>query len=305
MKTRSIGSLEASVVGLGCNNFGRRLDEAETKNVVDAALEAGVTFFDTADSYGETDSETFLGRVLAGRRDRVVLATKFGTKLSGAAAGGARPEYVKSALRDSLKRLRMDHVDLYQLHRPDPDVAIADTLGALNELVEEGLALEIGCSNFDRDQLKEAQRAAPSGGARFVSVQNEYSLLKREAEEEVLPTCQRLGIAFLPYFPLFSGLLTGKYRKGRPLPQGTRITGNPRWEAHLTDDTMDLIERLTDYAESRGKRLLDLAFAWLLAKPQVASVIAGATTAEQVAGNAAAGGWELTASELAEVDALL
>ncbi|HZJ08823.1 MAG TPA: aldo/keto reductase, partial [Trueperaceae bacterium] len=244
-------------------------------------------------------------RVLAGRRDRVVLATKFGTKLSDTAPGGARPTYVKSALHDSLRRLRTDNVDLYQLHRPDPEVPIADTLGALDELVREGSVREIGCSNFSREQLEEAERSAAPGAARFVSVQNEYSLLKREAEVEVLPTCRRLGLAFLPYFPLFSGLLTGKYRKDQPLPQGTRITGNPRWEDQLTPETMNLVERLANYAESRGKTLLDLAFAWLLAKPEVASVIAGATSAAQVSSNAVAGGWELSAAELGEVEALL
>lgn len=305
MKTRRIGSLSVSVVGLGCNNFGGRLDEAATLRVVDAALDAGVNFFDTADTYGGTDSETFLGRVLEGRRDRVVLATKFGSKIDDARAGGARPEYIRRAVEDSLRRLRTDHIDLYQLHRPDPEVPIAETLGALSELVEQGTVREVGSSNFDRAQLEEAESIAAAGGARFVSVQNEYSLLRREAELEVLPTCARLGIAFLPYFPLFSGLLTGKYRRGRPQPPGTRITGNPRWEAHLTEENLDLIERLSAYAEARGRTLLDLAFAWLLAKPEVASVIAGATNVEQIEANAAAGTWELSPEQLSEVDSLL
>ena len=305
MKTRRIGSLSVSVVGLGCNNFGGRLDEAATLRVVDAALDAGVNFFDTADTYGGTDSETFLGRVLEGRRDRVVLATKFGSKIDDARAGGARPEYIRRAVEDSLRRLRTDHIDLYQLHRPDPEVPIAETLGALSELVEQGTVREVGSSNFDRAQLEEAESIAAAGGARFVSVQNEYSLLRREAELEVLPTCARLGIAFLPYFPLFSGLLTGKYRRGRPQPPGTRITGNPRWEAHLTEENLDLIERLSAYAEARGRTLLDLAFAWLLAKPEVASVIAGATNVEQIEANAAAGTWELSREQLSEIDSLL
>ncbi len=303
MLTRKIGSLDASVVGLGCNNFGRRLDLAATKSVVDAAIAAGVTFFDTADIYGETDSEAFLGRVLEGRRDEVVLATKFGMS-NAQLAGGARPEYVKSALADSLRRLRMDHVDLYQLHRPDPEVPIADTLGALAELVEAGLTREIGCSNFSADQLGEANAAA-GAGPRFVSVQNEYSLLKRDPEAEVLPACERLGLAFLPFFPLFSGLLTGKYRAGQPLPQGTRITGNPRWEAHLTDENLATVERLGDYAASHGRELIDLAFAWLLAHKPVASVIAGATSAQQVERNARTADWRLSAAQVAEVDALL
>ncbi len=304
MRKRRIGSLEVSVVGLGCNNFGRRLDEAATRSVVDAALDAGVDFFDTADVYGETDSETFLGRVLTGRRDRVVLATKFGSKVAEGKQG-ARPEYVRRALEDSLRRLRTDHVDLYQLHRPDPEVPIADTLGALAEAVQAGLVREIGCSNFSAEQIAEAEAAARPGAPRFVSVQNELSLLRRDAEKDVLPACRERGIAFLPYFPLFSGLLTGKYRRGRPLPEGTRITGNPRWEQHLTDANLDLIEDLVAFAAERGQEIVDLAFAWLLAKPEVASVIAGATSAEQVRRNARAGSWELSAEDAAALDALL
>jgi len=304
MRKRRIGSLEVSVVGLGCNNFGRRLDEAATRSVVDAALDAGVDFFDTADVYGETDSETFLGRVLQGRRDRVVLATKFGSKVAEGKQG-ARPEYVRQALEDSLRRLRTDHVDLYQLHRPDPTVPIADTLGALAEAVRAGLVREIGCSNFTAEQIAEAEAAVAPGAPRFVSVQNELSLLRRDAEKDVLPACRERGLAFLPYFPLFSGLLTGKYRRGRPLPEGTRITGNPRWEQHLTEANLDLIEDLAAFAEQRGKELVDLAFAWLLAKPEVASVIAGATSAEQVQRNARAGTWELTPEDLSALDELL
>ena len=304
MRKRRIGSLEVSVVGLGCNNLGRRLDEAATRSVVDAALDAGVDFFDTADVYGETDSETFLGRVLQGRRDRVVLATKFGSKVAEGKQG-ARPEYVRQALEDSLRRLRTDHVDLYQLHRPDPTVPIADTLGALAEAVRAGLVREIGCSNFTAEQIAEAEAAVAPGAPRFVSVQNELSLLRRDAEKDVLPACRERGLAFLPYFPLFSGLLTGKYRRGRPLPEGTRITGNPRWEQHLTEANLDLIEDLAAFAEQRGKELVDLAFAWLLAKPEVASVIAGATSAEQVQRNARAGTWELTPEDLSALDELL
>lgn len=305
MKTRSIGSLQASIVGLGCNNFGGRLDEAGTRSVVDAAIDAGVTFLDTADTYGGTDSETFLGRVLAGRRDQVVLATKFGSKISDQLPGGARPEYVRNAVRDSLSRLRTDHIDLYQLHKPDPQTPIADTLGALAELVDAGLVREIGCSNFSAEQIAEAEAATEPGAARFVSVQNELSLLRPEAEAEVLPACQEHGLAFLPYFPLFSGLLTGKYQRGQPLPEGTRIANSERWQQHLTDENFDLLERLTAFAGDHGKELLDLAFAWLLAKPTVASVIAGATKPSQVRRNAEAGAWELTAAEVEEVDALL
>jgi len=304
MRARTIGSLRAAVIGLGCNNFGGRLDEASTKSVLDAAIDHGVTFLDTADVYGGTKSEEFMGRVLAGRRDQVVVATKFGLSLGSDVPGGAAPAYVKTAVEASLRRLRTDRIDLYQLHRPDDTVPIADTLGALAGLVAAGSVVEIGCSNFSATQLDEAEAAA-AGGPRFVSVQNEYSLLRRAPEEEVLPACERLDIAFLPYFPLFSGLLTGKYRRGRPLPTGTRIVGNPRWEAHLTEANYDLIERLSDYAGHHGMELLDLAFAWLLAKPQVASVIAGATTAEQVARNARAGSFVLSPTQLAEVDALL
>lgn len=291
-------------MGLGCNNFGRRLDEAATRSVVDAALDAGVDFLDTADVYGETYSETFLGRVLEGRRDRVVLATKFGSKVAEGKQG-ARPEYVRQALEDGLRRLRTDHVDLYQLHRPDPEVPIADTLGALAEAVAAGLVREIGCSNFTAEQIAEAAAAVGPGAPRFVSVQNELSLLRRQDERDVLPACREHGLAYLPYFPLFSGLLTGKYRRGQPLPEGTRITGNPRWEKHLTDANLDLIERLIAFAAERGKELVDLAFAWLLAKPEVASVIAGATSAEQVRRNAQAGAWELSPEDAAAVDAIL
>ena len=305
MRRRPIGSLSASVVGLGCNNFGGRLDEAATRSVVDAALDAGVDFFDTADTYGQTASETFLGRVLKGRRDRVVLATKFGSKVAEGKQG-ARPEYVKQAVHASLQRLATDHVDLYQLHRPDPEVPIADTLGALGELVSEGLVREIGCSNFSAEQIEEAETAAANAGLpRFVSVQNELSMLKRDAEREVLPACRRHGLAFLPYFPLFSGLLTGKYRRGEPLPAGTRITGNERWERHLTDENFDLIEKLESFAKDHGKEILDLAFAWLLAKPEVASVIAGATSPGQVRRNAEAGRWELSGEDVAQVQRIL
>jgi len=213
---------------------------------------------------------------------------------------------VRAALEASLRRLRVDHVDLYQLHFPDPDVPIVDTLGALGEAVDAGLVKEIGCSNMSAAQLDEAEAAAEEHGTpRFVSVQNEYSLLRREAEAEVLPACERLDIAFLPYFPLLSGILTGKYRKGRPLPEGTRIRGNERWESLLTDELLDVVERLAEVAESHGRELIDLAFAYLLAQPQVASVIAGATKPEQVRRNVQAGAWELDADQLAEVRSIL
>ena len=300
METRKIGSLNASVVGLGCNNFGWNIDEAATKQVVDAALETGVNFFDTADIYGGTKSEEFLGRVLQGRRDKVVLASKFGIKIDDARPGGARPAYLRQAVEDSLNRLQTDHLDLYQLHRPDDGTPIADTLGALNELVQAGKVREIGCSNFSAAQLGEA-----AGGARFVSVQNEYSLLDRTPEAEVLPECERLGIAFLPYFPLASGLLTGKYRQGQPLPQGTRINAGSGFAKLLTDKNLSAVESLITFAEARGHTILELAFSWLIRQQAVASVIAGATSAAQIQANAAAASWHLSAEDLAEIDTLL
>jgi aryl-alcohol dehydrogenase-like predicted oxidoreductase len=306
MRTRSIGSLQVGVVGLGCNNFGGRLDQAATKDVVDAALTAGVTLLDTADIYGGARSETFLGRVLRGRRDQVVLATKFGHPSREDGLAGARPETVRAALEASLRRLGMDHVDLYQLHMPDPDVPIEETLGALGEAVEAGLVREIGCSNLGADQLREADEAAQRHGLpRFVSVQNEYSLLHRAPEADVLPWCEREGVAFLPYFPLLSGILTGKYRRGAPLPAGARVTGSDRWRALLTDEVYEVVERLATFAEEHGRELIDLAFAYLVARGAVASVIAGATTPEQVRRNVQAGAWELSEAQLAEVGGIL
>ncbi len=305
MRTRPIGTLNASVVGLGCNNFGRRLDLAGTKSVLDAAIDAGVTFLDTADLYGGTDSERFMGEALRGRRDAVLIATKFGHPANTQAPAGARPEDVRTALEASLQRLGTDHIDLYQLHMPDADVPVADTLGALAEAVERGEVREIGCSNFDAEQLQEADDAARNGAPRFVSVQNEYSMLKRAPEGAVLPACERLDIAFLPYFPLLSGILTGKYRKGRALPEGARVTGSERWEAMLTDDVLDLVEELVAFAAARDRELIDLAFAYLLAHRPVASVIAGATSPAQVRRNAHAGTWELGADDLHAVERIL
>jgi aryl-alcohol dehydrogenase-like predicted oxidoreductase len=304
MEKRRIGSLEATVVGVGCNNFGWRIDEEATRQVVDAALEAGINFFDTADVYGGTQSEEFLGRALAGRRDQAVIATKFGAKVDEERRG-ARPEYVRRAAEDSLRRLGTDYIDLYQLHVPDPDVPIAETLGALDELVKEGKVREVGCSNFTAEMLREAEAAVKPGGARFVSVQNEYSLLKREPEKGVLAECERQGIAFLPYFPLASGLLTGKYRRGQAPPAGARIQAEGRYEKLLSDENLETVERLAAFAEGRGHTLLELAVSWLLAQPTVASVISGATSAAQVRSNAAAAGWRLTPEELAEVDRIV
>ncbi len=300
MENRKIGALDVSIIGLGCNNFGWRLDYGRTVAVVDAALDAGVNFLDTADIYGGTESEEFLGRALEGRRDRVVLATKFGMKVDEQRQG-AKPDYARRACEDSLRRLRTDHIDLYQLHQPDPSTPIADTLVALDELVRSGKVREIGCSNFSVEQLREA-KAAAGQGASFVSVQNEYSLLHREPEREVLAECEREGLAFLPFFPLAGGMLTGKYRSGQPLPEGTRLSkGSPRF---LNDKNLAITEELANFAAFRGHSLLELAFSWLLSHPPVASVIAGATSPEQVQANVKAAGWRLTPADLAEIDKL-
>jgi aryl-alcohol dehydrogenase-like predicted oxidoreductase len=301
METRRIGSLEVTIVGLGCNNFGWRLDEDATRAVVDAALDAGINFFDTADTYGGTHSEEMLGRALAGRRDKVVLATKFGMEID-AERKGAKPDYARRALEDSLRRLSTDYVDLYQLHRPDPETPIADTLGALDEFVKSGKVREIGCSNFSAQQLREA-RAAAGQGAKFVSVQNEYSLLHRDPENEVLAECEREGLAFLPFFPLASGALTGKYRRGEPLPANTRLAERESMaKRFLTEHNLAAVEALTEFAEAHGHTLLDLAFSWLASRPVVASVIAGATSTKQVWTNANAARWRLGPDDFAEID---
>jgi aryl-alcohol dehydrogenase-like predicted oxidoreductase len=301
--TRRIGSLEVSVVGLGCNNFGRRLDPDTTSLVVDAALDTGITFFDTADVYGGTKSEEYLGRALGRRRDEVVVATKFGSAVDEQRKG-ARPKYVRQAVEDSLRRLSTDRIDLYQLHRPDPEVPIEDTLDALDGLVRSGKVREIGCSNSSAEQLREAEESVSEGAARFVSVQNEYSLLHREPEHDVIPECERAGLAFIPYFPLANGLLTGKYRKGRDVPAGSRLDSG-RGDRLLTDNNLTIVEELVEFSERRGHTILELAFSWLLRRPSVASVIAGATSSEQARSNASAASWELTDAESGEVDSIL
>jgi aryl-alcohol dehydrogenase-like predicted oxidoreductase len=305
VEQRKIGSLTVSAVGLGCNNFGLRIDDAATKAVVDAAIEAGINFFDTADIYGGTKSEESLGKALGKRRDDIVLATKFGAPIDDQHKG-ARPEYIRQAVEDSLRRLGTDRIDLYQLHLPDADTPIADTISALNELVVAGKVREIGCSNFSREQLSEAERISTDGNlARFVSVQNEYSLLKRDPETDgVLNECAQAGVAFLPYFPLASGLLTGKYRKGQPAPENTRLS-TPRFADRLTDDKLEIVEKLITFSEARSHTILELAFSWLLRQPAVASVIAGATRPEQIAANVAAAGWSLTNADLAELDDII
>jgi aryl-alcohol dehydrogenase-like predicted oxidoreductase len=304
MQTRKIGSLEVSVVGLGCNNFGGRIDYEHSEAVVQSALDVGITFFDTADIYGGTRSEEFLGRALGSRRGDVVLATKFGMQID-AERKGAKPAYVHRALDDSLRRLQTDHVDLYQLHGPDPDTPIAETLGALGQCVAAGKAIEVGCSNFTVAQLREAASVTAAGSAHFVSVQNEYSLLRRNAERDVLPECERAGLAFLPYFPLASGVLTGKYRRGEPPPAGTRLAAAQPNEGLLSDANLAVVERLTQFAARHDRSMVELAIAWTAAHSPVASVIAGATSPDQVRANVAAADWVLDDNDMAEVDALV
>ena len=303
MQTCRIGSLEVSVAGLGCNNFGWRIDEAGTARVVDAALDSGMNFFDTADIYGRGESEEFLGRTLGSRRNRVVLATKFGMSVGKDRQGG-KPEYIRLAIEDSLRRLRTDRIDLYQLHQPDPSTPISDTLGTLDDLVKAGKVREIGCSNFSADQIQEAEEAVRPGAARFLSVQNHYSMLHRDPENGVLQECERRGIAFIPYFPLANGLLTGKYRRGQAPPRDSRATAGFGPKV-FTEENLELVERLIDFAASRGHSLLELAFGWLLARRPVASVIAGARTPEQVRANAEAVSWTVSPEDMAEIDRLL
>jgi aryl-alcohol dehydrogenase-like predicted oxidoreductase len=303
MDTRQIGALEVSVVGLGTNNFGMAMTDDQVPPVVEAALDSGINFFDTSDSYGE--SEVRLGQALGYHRDEVVIGTKFGSPVGPDGTGGAAPGYVAQAIERSLRRLGTDRVDLYQLHRPDPQTPIADTLGALDDLVRQGKVREIGCSNFSAEQLRQAEAAVAPGAARFVSVQNQYNLVHRDDERQVLPECERLGLAYLPFFPLASGLLTGKYTKGEAPPEGTRLQRwGERGSGMLTDRNFDIIDALGAWAAERGHSLLDLAFAWLEANDVVASVIAGATTVDQVRANAPAGAWVLSAEERAEVDDL-
>jgi len=309
METRSIGKLDASVVGLGCNNFGGRIDEAATKKVVDAALDAGITMFDTADIYGGTLSEEFLGRALGTRRDEAIVATKFGGPIDEERKGGASAAYIARAVEDSLRRLGTDHIDLYQLHFPDAATPFEETLEALDKLVDEGKVLEIGASNFSAEQIDETTKiSAERQEARFVSVQNEYSLLRRGPERfGVLDACARNGVVFIPYFPLASGVLTGKYRRDEAPPAGTRLAGMPaeRVDSALSPKVFDRVEALDGWTRDHGHTLLELAISWLLAQPTVASVIAGATKPEQAHANSAAAGWKLTDADLREIDALL
>ncbi len=301
MESTRLGELQVPRVGLGCNNFGSRLDLEATRAVVDAAIDAGVTFLDTADIYGgRGGSERQLGEILRGRRDEVVLATKFGMDMGDGTTARGAPSYVRSAVGSSLARLQVDHVDLLYYHRPDGVTPIAETLGAMDELVREGKTRAIGCSNLTLEQLDEATRAVSEHGlAPLAALQNEYSLLRRSAESDVLPRCHELGIGFVPYFPLASGLLTGKYHRDEPAPPGSRLEG--RLDAY-SDEDFDAVEALTTFARERGHSLLELAISALASRPGVSSVIAGATSAEQVRANAAAGAWQLDPATLRQLD---
>ena len=291
---RILGPLEVSVVGLGCNNFGRRVDQSGTRAVVDAALDVGVSFFDTAESYGGGQSETFLGEALRGRREQVVLATKFGGGGEVGYGKGSR-QHIGRALEGSLKRLQTDYIDLYQHHQEDPDTPLAETVGALDELVRDGKIRAYGTSNYSAAEIEKAAALAQDA---YVSEQSEYSWLERGAERELLPTCERLGLGFIPYFPLASGLLTGKYRRAQPAPEGTRLHGR-----EITPEQYSRVETLEAFARERGLSLLEIAIGGLAAQSPVVSVIAGATKPEQVRANAAAV-WEPTAGDLTALGAL-
>jgi aryl-alcohol dehydrogenase-like predicted oxidoreductase len=302
MRTRSLGDggPEVSVVGLGTNNFGRRCDYEQTLAVIEAALDAGVTLIDTADIYSQGTSEEFIGRALEGRRDRAVIATKFGQAMDERPEERrGSPDYIRWAVEGSLRRLRTEVIDVYQIHVPDPETPIEETLGALDELVDAGKVRWIGSSNFSAEQIDAAEEVARGNGFhRFVSVQNHYSLVEREPEDDVLPLCERLGIGFLPYFPLASGLLTGKYRRGEEAAEG-RLAGR-----EIPDERWDRAEGLQRYAVERGVSLLDVAVGGLLAMPAVTSVIAGATKPEQVRANVSAGEWEPGADDVEALRAL-
>jgi aryl-alcohol dehydrogenase-like predicted oxidoreductase len=288
VETTRLGAsdLDVSRVGLGCNNFGSRLDRAATRAVIDAALDEGITFFDTADVYGGSDSERFIGAALEGRRDRVVLATKFGNDSGLPGPGGSR-EHVRRAIDASLERLGTSAVDLYYYHRPDGVTPIAETLAAMRELVDEGKVRSLGLSNVDGGLLREAAET----GVPIAAVQNHYSLMRRNDDADVLPLCRELGIGYVPYFPLESGLLTGKYRRGEPHPEGARLSGR---DDRLTDETLGRVEALEAFASERGRTLLEVAVGGLVSIPGIASVIAGATSPEQVRANARAGAWQAT-----------
>jgi aryl-alcohol dehydrogenase-like predicted oxidoreductase len=307
MAERALGTtdLPFSAVGLGCNNFGVRLDQAAANGVVGAALDSGITVFDTADVYGKRGgSEAILGEALGPRRKDVVLVSKFGVAMDdeGRLKGGSCA-YVMSAVEASLKRLKTDWIDLYYYHRPDPLTPIEETLRALDELVRQGKVRYIGCSNMSAAQVTEAQNVSREHGlARFVCCQDQYSLLARQVEAELIPALEAQHLALLPYFPLASGMLSGKYQFGAPIPEGTRLSYKRYSDRFLNEQNFHIVERLKEFCSERGRTMLELAFGWLLSKPVVGSVIAGASTAEQVRQNVAATGWRLDVTETAEVN---
>ncbi len=308
MQIRNLGrsGLRVSAIGLGCNNFGGRINLEQTRAVIHKAFDLGITLFDTADVYGERGgSETCMGQVLGEKRKEIVLATKFCMAMSddGARQGASR-RYIMAAVDDSLTRLKTDYIDLYQLHNVDPLTPIEETLRALDDLVRSGKVRYVGCSNLPSWQVVEAAWTAKSMGLNaFVSCQDEYSLVKRDAEKELMPAARAYGLGLLPYFPLASGLLTGKYRRNAPLPENSRLTTTARLaDRYLTDRNWQIAEKLIDYAETQGHTALELAFSWLLSKSPVASVIAGATRPEQLEQNVKAGDWTMTAEQLAEID---
>ena len=315
MEHRRLGNsgLQVSLAGLGTNNFGMRLDYEQSAAVVEAALDAGINFFDTADIYGGGRSEEYLGRALGSRREDVLIATKFAMPVGdGPFTRGGSRHYIERAVAASLARLGTDYIDVYQMHQPDPDTPIEETLEALSDLVHRGVVRYIGHSNFSGWQIANADWVSRSRGlARFVSAQNEWSLLQRKVEAEVMPACREFGLGQLPFFPLASGFLTGKYRRGEPLPEGTRLAAwqqamPARIDALTADSNFDLLEALERYAADRGRSILDLALSWLASDPAVSSVIAGATKPEQIEANVASTlAWRLSAEEFAEVDAIL
>jgi aryl-alcohol dehydrogenase-like predicted oxidoreductase len=310
MEFRTLGAnggtaLEVSVVGLGCNAFGRRIDFDATRAVLHAALDAGITLFDTADTYGGGGvSEEYMGRVLSPKRHDIVLASKFGLAVFGG-PGGAAPAYIESSIEGSLKRLGTDYIDLYQVHMPDAHTPIADTLGTLDGLVRQGKIRAYGCSNFSGAQLEQAHAAAAAGGlAPFVTAQNPYSVMQRDIESDLVPVCAAHRTGILPYYPLARGLLTGKYRRGEKPPEGARLAagGGGRGAGGLTDANFDVVEKLAAFAAGHGRSVLELAISWLVANPCIASVIAGATKPAQIGQNVAAAGWRLDDRDMAEID---
>lgn len=304
MRFANLGSLEISAIGIGCNNFGRALDQAGSTAVVEAALAEGINFFDTADNYGEGDSQAYLGSALGNRRNEAIIATKFGMPVPGLPdSGGARPEYVRTATERNLDQLGTDRIDLLQLHRPDPDTPIADTVGAMAELVAQGKAREMGCSNLDADQLDEAMSEARASGAPlFMSNQMEYSLLFRAPESNrLLDSCRQNGVALLPFYPLACGMLTGKAKRDGTHEGRLQMD---RYQRYLTDHNFDVVEALGEFAGQRSLSLVQVALGWLLAQPDVPSVTAGATRPEQVRANARTADWSPTLEDLEILDSI-